>query len=109
MSIPIRKLRLILRLLSDDVCVKMLLEVKKSDIYSDALAQKLKLPKSTIWKKLKELENAGVVESYITTASIGRRVKMYKFKDVMLQIRTLSDLLRCLKEEHQQIKENNGS
>ncbi|MEM2505998.1 MAG: winged helix-turn-helix domain-containing protein [Nitrososphaeria archaeon] len=103
MRIPSRKLKLILRLLADDVCVNMLLEIKKSDIYSDALAKKLKLPKSTIWKKLRELESAGVIESYITTASVGRRVRMYKFKDLILRFKMLSDILRCLEEEIQQL------
>lgn len=108
MNIPLKRLKLILKAVSDDACVKILLEVKKSDIYSDALAQKLKLPKSTIWKKLKELESAGIVESYITTAHVGRRVKMYKFKDVVLRFKMLSDLLRCLGEEYSQIKESNA-
>jgi predicted transcriptional regulator len=99
MSVPFRKLKLILKLLADDICVKMLLEIKKSDIYSDALAKKLKIPKSTIWKKLRELENAGIVESYLTTASVGRRVRMYKFKDLTLRFKMLSDLLRCLEEK----------
>lgn len=101
MSLPLRKLKLVLRLLADDVCIKMLLEIKKSDIYSDALAKKLKLPKSTIWKKLRELESAGIVESYITTASVGRRVRMYKFKDLILRFKMLSDLLRCFEGTNQ--------
>jgi predicted transcriptional regulator len=106
MSIPLDKLKLILKLVSDNACVKILLEVKKSDLYSDALAQKLKLPKSTMWKKLKELESAGIVESYITTGRVGRRVRMYKFKDISLRFRTLSDLLSCLEQEYSQIKKS---
>ena len=52
-----------------------------------------------MWKKLKELEEAGIVESYFAKAKVGRRVKMYKFKDRRLGLLSVSEFLRKIKEE----------
>jgi len=93
------KLRLILKLVADELCAKILLEIKKSDIYSDALSEKLGIPKSTTWKKLNELEKAGIVETYFITAEVGRRVKMYRFKEQEINFTTVSDLLRFFEQK----------
>ena len=93
------KLKSVLKLIADDLCVRILLEIKRSDIYSDALSEKLGIPKSTVWKKLNELEKAGVVESYFTTATVGRRVKMYRFKDREIGFKSVSDILRVFEQK----------
>jgi len=97
MQISPEKLKMMLRLIADDSCFKILSEVQKSETYSDALSEKLNIPRSTVWKKLNQLKEAGILESYSATAEVGRRVMMYRFRDVELNFKSISDILRYLK------------
>lgn len=97
MDASTKNLRLILRLITDDLCLRILLELQKSDLYSDELSRKLEMPKSTVWGKLKELEKAGIVDSYTAVAEIGKQVKTYKFRNLRLNLESISDFLRRVK------------
>lgn len=99
MQISAEKIKKFLKLIGDDLCVKILLEIEKSDIYSDALAEKLGMPKSTVWTKINELEETGIIESYSSTAEVGKRVKMYRFKNQTVDFKTVSDILRIFEKE----------
>ena len=94
-----KKLKLLLKLIADNSCVKILLEIKRSDTYSAALSRKLGMPKSTVWKKLDELQKVDIIESYLITAKVGRRVRMYRFKDLKIDLKFVSDILKLFEQE----------
>jgi len=99
MQLSPTKLKLLLKLIADNSCVKILLEIKKSDTYSAALSRKLGMPKSTVWNKLDKLQKVDIIEPYLITAEVGRRVKMYKFKDQIIDLKSISDILRCFEDK----------
>jgi len=87
--------RKVLNIISDKFIIAILKQLRKRDSYANDIADNIDMAKSTVWNGLKKLENLGLVESYYTT-KMGRRVKMYKFKEYQFPFTTLSELLESM-------------
>ena len=83
----------IFKSLSDRLSLLILHQILDEDKYPMQISENLKKPNSTITKKLKELEVAGLVTWYHKTGTTDRRVKMYRFKNVEFTFGSVKDII----------------
>ena len=86
-------IREVLERISDKHTIAILEQLRQRDNYANDLAEVLDMAKSTVWDRLKKLEKLDLIESYYTIGNMGRRVKMYKFKEYQFPFITLSQFL----------------
>jgi len=86
--------------LSDKLNLLILNEILNEDKYPRQISEDLNKPNSTINKKLKELESAGLVSSYYKTGSTNRRVRMFHFEDVEFPFGSVRDYISTTLNEN---------
>ena len=90
--------RHLLKLMADEIGNKILLLLMDFESYSDEISRNIGVPRSTVAKKTKEMEEAGLLVSYETIADSGRKVKVFKFKDYQLEFNSVSEFLELIKK-----------